>query len=219
VSGEFFEPPPPPAEPPSRATPIPPWFGPPSGSLPGVVGLELVLARTPALAVCVTRVSAYATGFELDVLTFGSSEAGEELDHPFFMRRRGPRGARDEGSLRFGVQFSDGGKATNMGGPRPLRFEEQPQGPVLTGHGGGGGGSRWSQQFWVWPLPPPGQLALVCEWPAVSIPLTRHEIDAQLILDAAGRAQEIFAPGPQGGGRWSSYAPLAPVVRIGESER
>jgi hypothetical protein len=45
---------------------------------------------------------------------------------------------------------------------------------------------------------------VVCEWSAVSIPLTRHEIDAQLILDAAGRAQEIFAPGPEGGGGWRS---------------
>jgi hypothetical protein len=39
--------------------------------------------------------------------------------------------------------------------------------------------------------------------------LTRHEIDAQSILDAAGRAQEIFASGSGGGGGgWSSYAPL-----------
>jgi len=35
----------------------------------------------------------------------------------------------------------------------------------------------------------------VCEWPAASIPLTRHEIEAQVVLDAAARAQEIFPPG------------------------
>ena len=167
----------------------------------------------PAVAVCVTRVVAYASGFELDVLTISDPTAGEELD-PFFMaRRRGPRGGLEEGSLRFGVQFSDGAKATNVGGPRPPRLEDQPAGPVLTSHGGGGGGSRWSQQFWVWPLPPPGPLAFVCEWTAVSIPLTRHEIDAQLILDAAERAQEIFAPGAEGAVGWRSYAPLTSVVR------
>jgi hypothetical protein len=33
---------------------------------------------------------------------------------------------------------------------------------------------------------------LVCEWPAGGIALTRHEIDAQVILEAAGRAQVIF---------------------------
>jgi hypothetical protein len=47
--------------------------------------------------------------------------------------------------------------------------------------------------MWVWPLPPAGRLALVCEWPAAGILLTRHEIDAQLILDAASRAQRLFA--------------------------
>jgi len=196
VSGEFFEPPPPPPEPPRRATPLPPWVGPPSGSLPGVVGLELMLARTVAVALYVTYVVAYASGFELDLLAIGDPTAFDALD-PFSMgRHRGLHAALEEGTLRFGVQFADGAKATNVGGSRPPSFEDQPAGPVLTFHGGSGGGTRWSQQFWVWPLPPPGPLALVCEWPAVSIPLTRHEIDAQLVLDAAGRAEEIFAARP-----------------------
>jgi hypothetical protein len=34
---------------------------------------------------------------------------------------------------------------------------------------------------------------LVCEWPAMGIPLTRSELDAQPILDAATRAQVIFS--------------------------
>ena len=42
------------------------------------------------------------------------------------------------------------------------------------------------------PLPPAGKLAFVCEWPAAGIPLTRHEIDAQIILDAASHAQQLF---------------------------
>jgi hypothetical protein len=33
----------------------------------------------------------------------------------------------------------------------------------------------------------------VCEWPAAKIPLSRHEIDAQAILDAATRASVIFS--------------------------
>jgi hypothetical protein len=43
----------------------------------------------------------------------------------------------------------------------------------------------------VWPLPPPGPLVFACEWPAAGMALTRHEIDAQPILDAAGRTQVI----------------------------
>lgn len=59
--------------------------------------------------------------------------------------------------------------------------------------GGGGGGGNWSQTYWVWPLPPPGSLVLACEWPALDIPLTRCEIDAQPIREAATRAQVVFS--------------------------
>jgi hypothetical protein len=65
-------------------------------------------------------------------------------------------------------------------------------GPVLHPRGGGGGGGQWHQDQWVWPLPPPGSLAFVCEWPAVGIEITRTEVDAQAILDASARAQVIF---------------------------
>ena len=33
----------------------------------------------------------------------------------------------------------------------------------------------------------------MCEWPALDIPLTRCEVDAQPILDAATRAQVLFS--------------------------
>jgi len=36
-------------------------------------------------------------------------------------------------------------------------------------------------------------MILACEWPAMNVPLTRHELDAQTILDAAKRAQVIFS--------------------------
>jgi hypothetical protein len=57
---------------------------------------------------------------------------------------------------------------------------------------GGGGGGRWHQGFWMWPLPPISPLSFVCEWPAAGIPLTRVEIDSQPLRDAAGRSRERF---------------------------
>ena len=55
--------------------------------------------------------------------------------------------------------------------------------------GGGGRAGNWRQFLWAWPLPPPGLLTFICEWPAVQISVTRRPIDAQEILDAAARAQ------------------------------
>jgi hypothetical protein len=58
--------------------------------------------------------------------------------------------------------------------------------------GGGGGGGRWSHANWVWPLPPPGPLTFVCEWPGLDIPLTRVAMDAERIRDAGGRAELLW---------------------------
>jgi hypothetical protein len=60
--------------------------------------------------------------------------------------------------------------------------------------------------WWIWPLPPPGPLDLVCAWPVHGILETRATIDGGAILKAAGRAQVIFSdehlpePPGQGGG-------------------
>jgi len=71
--------------------------------------------------------------------------------------------------------------------------------------GGGGGGSEWRQRLWVWPLPPPGPLTFACEWPAAGIELTLVETDAQLVIDASERAQQLFEHTADGdGASWSS---------------
>jgi hypothetical protein len=194
---DFFQPPPP-AAPEPEPPPTPPWFAAPRGVLPGVVALELMLARTDEVAVCVSRVAAYTTGFEFEIRTLAAPGRRDlDLDPMLFgpHRHRPHRAGVADGLpdelLRFGVQFADGSKATNTGGFH--RDEDPPAGLVMHGGGGGGGGGDWRQSEWVWPLPPPGPVAFVCEWPAAGIPLSRAEIDAQVILDAAARAQAIFS--------------------------
>ena len=140
-----------------------------------------------------------------------------DLDPLMFRRHRLAHGRREQDEipaelLRIGVQFSDGSKATNTSGYG--YDQDPPPGPVMHEHGGGGGGGSWRQTYWIWPLPPPGPLIFVCEWPAAGITLTRADIDAQTILDAADRAQVLFpdqsADGSQAG--WTSYAP-APATQ------
>ena len=75
--------------------------------------------------------------------------------------------------------------------------EERPQGPVLMPRGGGGGGRRWDVSFWLWPLPKDEPFALVLEWPARGIELTRYEIAVAPIAAAAARCEELW---PDGGG-------------------
>jgi hypothetical protein len=205
---DFFGPPPePPREPPRP--PRPPWHGPPDGTLPGIVPLEVVLARSNAAAVCLSRVAAYPTGFTFDLLVLADPDGDVDLD-PLLFGRPGRRRVGPDEPLRLGVQFADGARATNVGGAPRAAFGERPSGPLLLARGGGGGGTTWHQTQWVWPLPPPGPLAFVCEWPAGGIELSRHEIDAQQVLDAARRALVIFADAPgEGGGSVVSSAVFA----------
>jgi hypothetical protein len=96
--------------------------------------------------------------------------------------------------LRLGVQFSNGRKATSIDHRAWTHgSEDAPDNPVLVPHGGGGGGRRsWERALWLWPLPPPGPLAFVCEWPSEGIDLARVETDSAVVLDAAKQAETLW---------------------------
>jgi hypothetical protein len=184
--------------------------------LPGVASVELVLASNERAAVYIGRCSVYPTGLELEVRVL---VRGDDLDPSLngVYHRPGEGSTYDE-MLRFGIEFSDGRKATNVAGSWP--GTDEPEGPVLWGMGGGGGGGRWRQDFWVWPLPPPGPVGLVCDWPAAGLALTREEIDAQILLDAAARARGLFPDEPTShpGRTWSSYASAQPRSRADDPD-
>ncbi len=193
----FFEPPAPPPGPVSRAMVVSPspWLGPPLNALPGVAPVELVIARTDETVVALAGIQAYPAGFGFTLcLRLRNVSAREEQQFPCLLGRVPFKGdpLLDE-LLRFGVQFADGRKVTNLDRPS-YDPEHEPDHPVLTQHGGGGGGSAWDLEHWVWPLPPPGPIAFVCEWPARGITESRAEIEAASILEAAGRAV-TFWPG------------------------
>jgi hypothetical protein len=195
---EFFAPPPNPWPEQAEADNPPPWTGRPQGPPVGAAVSELLLARSEQAAIYVDYVDAYPEGFELEIRA-STSVAYHDLDRegdrsgPDVFGRHWPivgerRDVLPPQLLRIGVRFSDGRTATNIGGhDRPVG------GPVMSPLRGGGRGrpgeSSFQQEYWISPLPPPGPVHVVCEWPAVNIPVARQEIDARLILDASERAR------------------------------
>ena len=195
------------------------WEGPPENVLGGVVGLELLLARSDMAAVAIGSVTAYPTGLGFTVELRLREDPPERLwmGAPWEPRRSQSGELPDE-LFRVGVQYQDGSKATTLdtgmhgtlvgphggvveqswtGGTVVEEGEEPdelqvPSSPVLVPRGGGGGMRRWSESLWLWPLPTEGRLSFVCEWPALDIPLTRADLDSAPIRDAAARSQRLW---------------------------
>jgi len=201
----FFELPPPPEQPEHERPTSPEWWESPRNELGAPVPLRLVLARTDRVAVALVGATAYSTGVALtlavrsrrrsateDVDAFYDDPFGFPFGHP--LRRRHQSGELPPETLRFGVQFSDGRKATTVGGMVPWASdaEEAPAGPVLHQGGGGGGNGDYESEFWLWPLPPPGPVTFAVEWPAREIELTKLKVDASVLTEASKRSEALW---------------------------
>ncbi len=190
---DFFEPASyPPEVPPSQATVHPHR---PLNVMGFPVPLDLLLTHSETAAVRVQHLVAFPSGFEFEVVAH-FRPTGETWDpmHGLSGLRGKPGdryGVLSDEHLRIGVEFADGRKATNVGPPM-WSVAAGTKGPMLHPGDGGAGHSMANTTYWAWPLPPPGPLAFVCEWPQYDVRLTRREIDSQLLIEAASRAIELW---------------------------
>jgi hypothetical protein len=189
----FFDEPvlqaPEPEEPDPQRTP---WRGTSDDTTGVVVPLVRVLARTDDVAIIVSGLVAFPSGFDLTLITIARLAWARRGMSPHPMGFGIPeRMYPSPEFLRFGLRFADGSKATNAGfgqGIHPSRSGVRD----LRTRGSGGGGRKYSSRYWCEPLPPPGSLGLVCEWPKYGIAETEEVISADLILAAAEQAKPIW---------------------------
>jgi hypothetical protein len=182
--------------PPPPERPVPTWEGPPYGVVPGLVGLELLLAHIDRLAVYLPELTVYPNFvvFRLQLLSSGVPRLGIESGR---------------GTWPLGVQFSNDSKATScgigfdarrastpnvegdrIGDDQPSPASLQPQTHKLSR-----GLTSWGLDYWLGPLPPPGAVTLACEWPKIELGLTTATINADAIRDAAGRVRDLWGAG------------------------
>jgi hypothetical protein len=164
--------------------------------LPGIVPVELILGRSDQAVAMLAGMRAFPTGVASTLLIrtrvrkrgFGLNE--ELFDGPF---RHDQDDAWQRDRLKWGFRYADGRQATSVdpwpsiGDPR-----ETPDRPVLSGGGGGGSDHSVERSYWLWPLPSPGDLTVVFQWPQLGIEQTTSRIDADQVVAAAGRAQPIW---------------------------
>ena len=179
-------------------------MGPPQDELGVPVPVRVLLAHTSQVAVAVTELIAYTTGFELQVAIRWRNDGDHSRSARIGMAHPVSAGGPVPDDLfRFGVQFADGRRGSSLGTANlptvtawrtAVAAGDPPPVPdlVLVPRGGGGGGRSYDQRYWAWPLPPPGTLTLACEWPAAGIGLTTQEIDAGRVLEAAGHGARLW---------------------------
>jgi len=169
----------------------------PAAWIPGVVPVELLVARSDDAAVVVSRLSAFPDGFELTVHSHlrRSVKRGRRahLNHPMMWH-----GVVEPGEpipdeiLRFGVAWPDGGRVTNLNDWDRSRPDATEPTHGLQTHSGGGSDREYSQHYWAWPLPTAGPLRFVVEWPSFGIEETTVSIAGDLLVEAAGRARPVW---------------------------
>ena len=186
----------------------------PAAWVGGVVPLQLVVARSGDAAVVLYRIVAFPEGFELTLNTYVHRSVPRRranlLHHPHWHDDERPR----DQLLRFGLSWPDGGRATNMDGWGRSWPDATEPAHGLDEHGGSGSDREYSLEYWAWPLPGPGELRFVAEWPAFGIPETAKAVDAELLITAAASARPVW---PQDAGRAShlSRAWIVSVMRRG----
>jgi hypothetical protein len=169
-----------------------PWRGTSDDTTGVVIPLVRLLARTDDMAIIVTGFVAYPSGFDLTLVTIARVAWARRSMSPHPMSFGFPaRIFPAPEFLRFGLRFADGSKATNVGFGQGV----DPSGSKvrdLSTRGSGGGGRKYTSRYWCEPLPPPGPLGLVCEWPKYGIAETEDVISADLILAAAEQSNPIW---------------------------
>ena len=167
---------------------IPAWLRPPETMIPGIVPVELLLARTDTDVVLVTHLRAYPTGLEF-ILTARPhpdqlQQRGHDPDRPHRLLYR---------DLWLELRFADGQRASTHPRSWPRTFETQQPDPLfLYSHGSGGSERGWHSTHWLWGLPPPGPLTFICQWPTGQPQPSAVELDANLVLEAADRAMPVW---------------------------
>jgi hypothetical protein len=149
-------------------------------------------------------VRAYPTGFEFTVTV---RKATVDLnDHPEWWLHAGKaeQSQAADRLCRLEVEFANGLRVGNAEEFSSVGVDGAPPEAGIRSWGGIGHHRRWVKTYWVWPLPPPGPMRFLCEWPTEKIPLREISIDGALLVEAAGTTEALWArPTPGDPAGWT----------------
>ena len=168
------------------------WPGPDPSELGHPVPVSFVLARSTQASLGITGLVAYSNGFRFAALAaLTSADDGASLTRQVADQSLAafPRALGISSLFLLRLEFSDQTTADNTGansqGEKEVRW--------LKLLGASGGGTRWNWDWFLSPLPPPGAITFVCEWPQLGLQGKYEIASARQILSAAKKSQRFFA--------------------------
>ena len=192
-------------EPGDDVSPIAP-YGVPDNEVPAVLALERVIGASAGVVFFLAGMRVYSNGIEFDLearLRPGASIGEADGIYALLPDFHGPHGTPAD-RLLLGVEFADGRRASSIG--------VADSGIGLRSNGSSGGGRSAHATYFLSPLPPPGDVRIVCALPGAGIDETVTVIDGAAILEAAGRVRELWPWEPE---RHEPRRPVRPVVPAG----
>jgi len=151
-----------------------------------------VLARSEQAVLVADRFMVYPNGLSFTLTLFNRKPIdGRFGGPPWELHAQHDVANLSDDFIRLGVLFSDGRSWTNLESRFPGP-DDDPQGPLLLGRGGGGGGLSWEMSYWLWPLPPSGELSFVVSWPAQGIDEQFIALDADEFLSHVDSVEHIW---------------------------
>jgi hypothetical protein len=181
-------------EPYRRQSPV---HGPAADEIGRPVTAAFVLARTDTLGIAVRGIRVFSNGCVIEIgftlrRSDENTEQWQQLTDIAFGGRFGHRATRD--FLLFGVALSDGTATRTSDLYQRDKPDDAPHLTSTGGHSGSSGTERihGSTELWLRPLPPTPTMDIVCAWPRLGLPETRHTIDTTVIREAAANAHWIW---------------------------
>jgi hypothetical protein len=162
---------------------------PPSWALPVTVAGDVVLVRTPGIAIAIGPICAYPTGFTFYLL------AGFETRRPAVARLNfRARTPQEQAELtRLHIRYADGSvadsAARHQARPAPARSALRYCGGTDTVNNQV---RRTQTLWWASPLPPAGAIEFSICLPGASEPTGTGRIEGSTIIAAAARCQRLW---------------------------
>lgn len=162
----------------------------PANEIPASVPVDAAIGSSGDLVVFIPSLSVYSNGIAFTVEARGRGGPGSD-DRPVALvdGLLGNAPARDR--LLLGVELADGRRCIST----PRGQEADPADELLLlSSGGSGSNGVGSAEWFLSPLPPPGDLRIYCAWPSAGIAETTTVISADALLRAARGVQQLWPP-------------------------